>query len=175
MKKPRRFMMKTGIIAVAVAATAVMSVTAALAAPHNTAHAAADTAARAAAAPKGIRLNGAYDNCPNGDWCIFTGPNGTGGRLAHAGDSSSIGDFRSKDQSFANRTSGLVRFYYHPSYGGARVCLNHGQYANYAYYYAFYLPGGATSTASGQGITTFQEIASVLVGGGNCGNALPLP
>jgi hypothetical protein len=167
MEKPRSFMMKAGIVAVALAATVAMSVTAALAAPH--------TAGHAAAAHEKASPDGAYTNCPNGDWCIFTGLNGTGSRLAHSGTWPHMPAFRSRDESFANRTAGLVRLYYHPAYGGAYVCLNRGAYANDAYYYAFYEGGSGVSTASGIGITVFREVASVGVGRGNCTNPLPLP
>jgi hypothetical protein len=165
LNKPRRIMLKTGIIAVAIGAAVAMSVTVAQAAPHAAAH---------AAAPK-VSLDGAYTNCPNGDWCIFTGLNGTGSRLAHPGTWPHMPAFRSKDQSFANRTGGLVRFYYHPAYGGAYVCVNHGGYANDAAYYAFYETGSAPNTGTGSGITVFAQIASVGVGRGNCTNPLPLP
>lgn len=173
MRKSRSFMVKTGVAAVAIAATIGMSVTAAVAAPHTAAH----TAAHAAAARDSAKLDGAYNNCPNGDWCIFSGLNGTGGRLAHSGNwpVTYYVAFRDKDESFANRTSGLVRFYYSLHYKGAYVCLNRGAYANDAAYYAFYETGSTPNTGSGSGITVFQQIASIGVAKGNCGNPLPLP
>jgi hypothetical protein len=172
MRKSRSLLVKTGTIAVGIAAIAAMSVTAALAAPHAPApHAPAHAAAtRVKASP-----DGAFTNCPNGDWCIFTGLDGTGSRLAHSTTWPHMPVFRSTDESFANRTSGLVRFYYHPSYGGAYVCVDSGAYANDAYYYAFYEGGTGVSTATGIGITVYREIASVGVARGGCSNPLPLP
>ncbi len=179
MKKSRSFMIKTGVIAVGIAAIAAVSATAlsGTALSATAAVTASHPAAHAAAARDSARLDGAYTNCPAGDWCIFKGLNGTGARLAHPGNwpvTYKVA-FRNTDESFANRTSGLVRFYYSINYQGGYICVNSGGYANDAAYYAFYETGSSPNTSTGSGITVFQQIASIGVARGNCGNPLPLP
>jgi Peptidase inhibitor family I36 len=163
MNNPRRLMAKIAIIVAAVAAMAATPVTAAVAAPHA---AQPTTTAKITA--------GAYVNCPAGDYCDFTSTSGNGSRLLGSGNLLSWGSFRNHDESFANRTSGLVRLYYHPNLKGDWVCINASAYQNNLAGYIF--NNGPAGAANGQGAPIENNVASSQAAAGqSCSNPLPWP
>jgi hypothetical protein len=172
-------MMKSGIPKLAVAAIAVtlaaglagLDVTGASAAPTHTAtNAAVSASARPA---ETARPDQAYDNCPSGYYCDYVGTDGSTYCLILNGGDDSWQDAgcRNVDESFANRTSGLVRLYYSPNLQGAWVCINPGAYSNNLAGYVF----NNGPDRAGYGAPLENDVASSSVASGDCGNPLPWP
>jgi hypothetical protein len=165
MKRSHRLVATIAIMGAAIAGMAAAPTTAAVAAPH---------AARSAAAAE-IVPRGAYVNCAAGVWCDFTATNGNG-RV----DFSSLtqvllgGGVAKADESFANRTSGLVRLYYLTYNRGDWVCIDASAYANSLVGWTF--NNGPAGAANGQGLPILRGVASIEVGPGQaCTNPLPWP
>jgi hypothetical protein len=135
---------------------------------------AARTAERGTGVSVKIAVDGAYDNCPSGDYCDFTS---TGGEPLPAClyDNAEVSNWeacRNADESFANRTSGVVRLYYSPGLKGAWVCLNSGAYQNNLAGFTF--NNGGTAKA-GFGKPIENDVASSSTASGSCSNPLPWP
>jgi hypothetical protein len=167
-------------VAVAIASVAVLTGSgAALAATHSPTTSTASTS-QASTAEHGtgvsekIAVDGAYDSCPSGDYCDFTSTGGTP-LPACIYDNTEISNWegcRNHDESFANRTSGLVRLYYSPGLQGAWVCINSGAYQNNLAGFTF--NNGGTAKA-GFGKPIENDVASSSTASGSCSNPLPWP
>jgi hypothetical protein len=163
MKKSRRLLRGIGITVAAAAMIAVMPAAAALAAP-----------ASFGRATSAVPEAGAYTRCPTNNWCIFTNVNGTGPRLASSGSAATLSrTFDNEDVSFANRSAGLVRLYYHADFKGDWVCVNASKYSNYLGPYKF--NNGPHKASDGYGESILKEVASVAVAPGKCSNPISLP
>lgn len=132
------------------------------------------TAGYGAEVSEKITPDGAYDSCPSGDYCDFRS---TGGEplpacLYSNAEVSNWASCRNHDESFANRTSGLVRLYYSPGLQGAWVCIDASKYSNNLAGYVF--NNGGTGKA-GFGYTLENDVASSSTASGNCSNPLPWP
>lgn len=114
----------------------------------------------------------AYDDCSSAFWCTYNTTNGGSYCLSSQGNVSNWGNYgcRNEDESFANRTSGGVRLYYSPDYGGAWACVNPGWYSNNLNknVYLFYNGSGL----SGYHQEIWKNVASSGVGS-KCTNPLP--
>jgi Peptidase inhibitor family I36 len=176
--------MAIGMAVVALTASAAMAATAstpAFAGSHEARGAAvslsdsanrdSQSVATANATPKG-----AFDNCPQHYWCLYSGLNGNPLCWSSLATVRYLSDYdcRNLDDSFANRTGGLVRMYYSPNLQGDWVCVNSGWYSN-ALYNEFYVfnngPIGNAQYGTGQSI--YLNVASIEVGSGKCSNPLP--
>jgi Peptidase inhibitor family I36 len=164
MKRSDRLVATIAITGAAIAAMAAAPATAALAAPH---------AARSAATAK-VVPRGAYLNCRAGLWCDFTAPGGAGNVAFGSGTQPSLGGLSHADQSFANRTSGLVRLYYLPYLKGDWVCIDASKYANSLAGFTF--NNGPAGAANGHGLPILRGVSSIQVSPGqSCTNPLPWP
>jgi Peptidase inhibitor family I36 len=116
-----------------------------------------------------ITPKGAFDNCPQDYWCLYSGLNGNPLCWSSLATVRYLSDYdcRNLDVSFANRTGGLVRMYYSPNLKGDWVCVNSGWYSN-ALYNEFYVfnngPIGNAQYGTGQSI--YLNVASIEVGSG---------
>jgi Peptidase inhibitor family I36 len=117
----------------------------------------------------------AYDKCPRGYYCDYVGTRGSRYCfLTNRTDSSwQAAGCRNADESFANRTSGLVRLYYSPDLKGDWVCINPGAYSNNLAGYVF--NNGPDKPGYGNGARLENNVASSSVGFGHCSNPLPWP
>jgi hypothetical protein len=181
MKKPRALMMRIGI-AVAIGAVGFAAATTASASAQAAHHQLAKSSvslvnARAAEhatqALKTASPDQAYDNCTSGYYCDYAGTNGSDLCLEASVSLPNWGDYgcRNVDESFANRTSGLVRLYYSPDYQGAWVCIDASKYSNNLAPYTF----NNGSSSAGYGAPLENDVASSSTASGNCTNPLPLP
>jgi Peptidase inhibitor family I36 len=164
MNRSHRLVATIAITGAAIAALAAVPTTTALAAP---------PAARSAAAAT-IVPRGAYVNCRAGLWCSFTAPGGAGNVAFGSGTQPSLGGLSHSDESFANRTSGLVRLYYLPYLKGDWVCIDASAYANSLAGWTF--NNGPAGAANGHGLPILHGVSSVQAGPGQaCTNPLPWP
>jgi hypothetical protein len=127
------------------------------------------------AAPVGSAIpEQAYDNCHTGYYCDYADTSGSNTCLVdNVTDESWMGaGCRNVDESFANRTSGLVRLYYSPDLQGAWVCIDASKYSNNLAGYVFNNGG---SGKAGYGAPLENDVASSETASGNCSNPLPWP
>jgi hypothetical protein len=177
-------MLKRRILKLAVAAvtiTSAVGLTGLGAAAATTAHTATASASLAAThavehgtqAPKSASPDQAYDNCASGYYCDYAGTSGSDLCLLDNATDRYWSDAgcRNVDESFANRTSGLVRLYYSPDLGGAWVCIDASKYSNNLAGYVFNNGSGK----AGYGAPLENDVASSSTASGNCSNPLPLP
>jgi hypothetical protein len=120
--------------------------------------------------------SGAYNNCTGGLWCDYSGTNGTLECIYSAGSTNwanKLFECRNSDESFANRTSGLVRLYFSPNQKGAWVCINASKYDNNLAGFKFNNENSGNTAGYGQPIE--DNVASSQVAGGSCSNPLNWP
>jgi hypothetical protein len=174
MKRLYTLMTTIGISVVTVASlsTAAMAATgAATGTSHSMSHSAAVHHASSAKPD-----TGAYTNCQSGLWCDYIGTNGTYECIYSAGSTNwanTLFQCRNLDESFANRTSGLVRLYYSPNEQGAWACINASKYENNLAGFTFNNESKANTPGYGKPIE--DDVASSEVASGNCSNPLNWP
>jgi hypothetical protein len=176
---PKSRILKLALVAVTIASA--VGLTAASAASASTAHTATTAASASAQAsrhqraqvPESVRPDQAYDNCHTGYYCDYVGTSGSDTCLVDnaTDDSWQAAGCRNVDESFANRTSGLVRLYYSPDLGGAWVCIDASKYSNNLAGYVFNNGSGK----AGYGAALENDVASSSTASGNCSNPLPWP
>lgn len=119
---------------------------------------------------------GAYTNCQRGLWCDYIGTSGRYECIYSSGTTNWSNTFfqcRNLDESFANRTSGLVRLYYSPNEQGAWVCIDASKYENNLSGFVFNNENKAETAGYGQPIK--DNVASSEAASGNCSNPLNWP
>jgi hypothetical protein len=123
--------------------------------------------------PKSASPDQAYDNCASGYYCDYVGTDGSDICLLDNATDRYWSDAgcRNVDESFANRTSGLVRLYYSPDLGGAWVCIDASKYSNNLSGYVFNNGSGK----AGYGASLENDVASSSTASGSCSNPLNLP
>lgn len=110
--------------------------------------------------------NGAFDNCPSGVWCVFSGESGTDSCQNGSDSFPNLFQCDDLDQSLANHYSKIIRLYWYPSYQGSWICLPVGASVNDAWDIVF----NNGSTDAGYGQTVADDVTSVQVGSGTCSN-----
>jgi hypothetical protein len=171
---PSRRILKLTLAAVTIAsAMGLATASAASAAAASASPTAVHAAGRGTPAPGAVRPQQAYDECPSGYYCDYAETDGHGSEgLPCFYASISLSDWAElgcPSESFANRTSGLVRLYYLGGYGGAWVCIDAGAYSNNLAGYKFNNGSGKT----GYGSSIENHIGSSSVASGSCSNPLP--
>jgi len=119
--------------------------------------------------------DGAYDNCYHPGYTSYCDFNGTSGRnlcFWSPGLYGSInwGNCRNHDESFANRSGGLVRLYYSPNDQGAYACVNNGWYSNDLNKDVYTFNNG---NGAGKGQEIWENVASDHWYTGGCVKPLP--
>lgn len=140
-----------------------------------TAYSAVNSGAKVAdhASPSSVTLpHQAYDNCRSGYWCDYASTSGSKLCQEQSGTVRYWSNFgcRNVDESFANRTSGLVRLYYSPNLKGPWVCVDSGWYSNNLNNGAYKFNNGS---GTGYGEKIINNVASSSTALGTCTNPLP--
>lgn len=175
MKRLYRLMMTIGIAAVAMTAMSA----AALAASGGMTRAGDHSVSRSAAVLRARTAepdSGAYANCQQGLWCDYIGTSGKGECIYSSRTTNwanALFQCRNLDESFANRTSGLVRLYYSPGEQGAWACVDASKYENNLSPFTFNNESHANTPGYHKPIE--NNVASSEVASGNCSNPLNWP
>jgi Peptidase inhibitor family I36 len=180
MKRAPRLLAAIGVTVAALTAGAAMASTPAYAGSQATREAVSSLSEPAqpvsqAAATTAAIPQGAYTNCPNKYWCLYSGLSGSGLCWHSLATVRYLSDYfcRNEDASFANRTPGLIRLYYSPNLSGDWVCVNSGWYSNNLFNDFYKFNNGTSGTAGGAGELIWMNVASVEVASGKCSNPLP--